>query len=362
MAVSGSGTSADPYIVSSWDEYLTVRPSSVETETFIKFDNKNIENGEFTGSGSGTRNDPYICNTFEEICITLGCKKIWQADIYDDCEETDKMKVYYNSKTDKYAKHIRTPTTIDLEEYLDRDDVTTLDIGGVVDFNGWTLTNIRCINTTNFLNLYKINGVIITNFVCEYDNNSYRVISDNISYIYDSTIQFHISAPKDSQYVYNIYIFPYMYYGLRVKRTSFDISGICTVFYFAEASSNAQSRELKMYDSIVNFDLSVRYISENNAGSYYNTKFTGEIDAMETYSGRDAHTIGYNFTDCIIDANIHTSDNNKCMTKSSSNANNLYNSDKISMSSGTNGFTGISTESLESAEDIAATGFPIGVD
>lgn len=360
MAVSGSGTNADPYIVSSWDEYLEVRPSSVATETFIKFDNKNIENGEFTGSGSGTRNDPYICNTFEEICITLGCHKIWQADIYDDCEETDKMKVYYNSKTDKYAKHVRTPTTIDLEEYLDRDDVTTLDIGGVVDFNGWTLTNIRCINTTNFLNLYKVNGIIITNFVGEYNDSYYRVVGDYISYIYDSTIQFRISAPK-VRYTYTIDIFPYMYYGLTVKRTSFDISGICTVFGFAQASDYTD-RELKMYDSIVNFDLSVRYISENNVGSYYNTKFTGEIDAMEIYSGRDAHTIGYTFTDCIIDANIHTSDNNKCMTKSSSNANNLYNSDKISMSSGTNGFTGISTESLESAEDIAATGFPIGVD
>lgn len=361
MAVSGSGTNADPYIVSSWDEYLTVRPSSVATETFIKFDNKNIVNGEFTGSGSGTRNDPYICNTFEEICITLGCNKIWQADIYDDCEETDKMKVYYNSKTDKYAKHVRTPTTIDLEEYLDRDDVTTLDIGGIVNFNGWTLTNIRCINTTNFLNLYKISGAIITNFVGEYDDSYYRVISDNIRYIYDSTIQFHISAPKSSGYTYTIYIFPYIYDGLRVKRTSFDISGVCTVFGFANESSY-QSRELKMYDSIVNFDLSVRYISENNVGSYFNTKFTGEIDAMEIYSGIDAHTIGYTFTDCIIDANIHTSDNNKIMTKSSTNANNLYNSDKISVSSSTNGFTGISTESLENAEDIAATGFPIGVD
>lgn len=361
MAVSGSGTSADPYIVSSWDKYLTVRPASVATETFIKFGNKNIENGEFTGSGSGTRNDPYICNTFEEICITLGCNKIWQADIYDDCEETDKMKVYYNSKTDKYAKHVRTPTTIDLEEYLDGDDVTTLNIGGVVNFNGWTLTNIRCINTTDFLNLYKITGIIITNFVGEYDNNFYRVISNNTHYIDDSTIQLHISAPKLSGSSDAVDIFPWLYDGLKVKRTSFDISGICTVFGFAQASSY-QSRELKMYDSIVNFDLSVRYISENNVGSYYNTKFTGEIAAMETSLNKDAHMIGYTFTDCIVDANIHTSDSNKCMTKASSNTNNLYNSDKISVSIGTNGFTGITTELLESAKDIAATGFPIGVD
>ena len=359
MAVSGSGTSADPYIVSSWDKYLEVRPSSVTTETFIKFDNKNIVNGEFIGSGSGTRNDPYICNTFEEICITLGCNKIWQADIYDDCEETDKMKVYYNSKTDKYAKHVRTPTTIDLEEYLDRDDVATLDIGGVVNFNGWTLTNIRCINTTDFLNLYKITGIIITNFVGEYDDNFYRVISDNTHYIYDSTIQIHISAPKRSDYSYAIDILPWLYDGLTVKRTSFDISGVCTVLGFAQASSY-QSRELKMYDSIANFDLSVRYISENNVGSYYNTKFTGEIDAMETSLNEDAHMIGYTFTDCIIDANIHTSDNNKLRTRSSSNTNNLYNSDKVSTTM--NGFTGISSASLEKAEDIADTGFPIGVD
>ena len=208
MAVPGSGTIADPYIVSSWDEYLEVIPSSRTTETFIKFDNKNIENGEFTGSGSGTRNDPYICNTFEEICITLGCHKIWQADIYDDCEETDKMKVYYNSKTDKYAKHVRTPTTIDLEEYLDSNDVTKLLLYGVTNFNGWTLTNIRFINVYGgVLDFYKTEGVIITNFVFEHTAASGDVVA-NLFYIKDSCIQLKLSAAQAPAYNYTITAFP----------------------------------------------------------------------------------------------------------------------------------------------------------
>ena len=362
MAVSGSGTSADPYIVSSWDEYLEVRPSSVATETFIKFDNKNIENGEFTGSGSGTRNDPYICNTFEEICITLGCNKIWQADIYDDCEETDKMKVYYNSKTDKYAKHVRTPTTIDLEEYLDRDDVTTLNIGGVVNFNGWTLTNIRCISIDYFLKVYKVKGVIITNFVYECEDAGKNVF-DSMVYIQDSMIQIHISMPIAPSMSWSLKVFSINYGGSKIKKSTIDVSGICNDFALCESSSTA-SNECYIYDSIVNYNLSVRRLYEYYKGTYFNTKLTGKINTVQGSTGAGTnHVLGRSFKDSIIDVEIEdASDYNFFKTIDANNTNSLYNSDKLSLASGTNGFTGITTESLESAEDIAATGFPIGVD
>lgn len=362
MAVSGSGTNADPYIVSSWDEYLTVRPSSVATETFIKFDNKNIVNGEFTGSGSGTRNDPYICNTFEEICITLGCNKIWQADIYDDCEETDKMKVYYNSKTDKYAKHVRTPTTIDLEEYLDRDDVTTLDIGGVVDFNGWTLTNIRCISVSGFLRMYKVTGVIITNFVYECDDSNWDVFY-SMAYIYDSMIQIHLSMPIIVSMGYRLQVFSYRSGGSKIKRSSIDVSGVCNNFCLCEDSSYAEN-VCHIYDSIVNFDLSVKCLYEYNSGKYFNTKLTGKINTLQGSTGANTnHILGRSFTDSIIDVEIEdASDYEVFRSSDTTNVNSLYNSDKLSLASGINGFTGISTESLRSASDIADTGFPIGVD
>ena len=363
MAVSGSGTSADPYIVSSWDEYLEVRPSSVATETFIKFGNKNIENGEFTGSGSGTRNDPYICNTFEEICITLGCNKIWQADIYDDCEETDKMKVYYNSKTDKYAKHVRTPTTIDLEEYLDRDDVTKLLLYGVTNFNGWTLTNIRFINTSGVLDFYKTEGVIITNFVFELTTSSADVVSD-LFYIKDSCIQLNLSASQAIGYSYTINVFPRTgsENGRGIKRTTIDISGVCNYFEMFD-SADTDIYECKIYDSIINYDLLVTQLSNYNYGVYINTKIIGKIEALQYTDSGTYHRIGRSFNNCIIDADIKTVDDGRVFAPyATNNTNSLYNSDKLSLASGKNGFTGISTESLESAEDIAATGFPIGVD
>lgn len=360
MAVPGSGTSADPYIVSDWNDYLEIRPQTVATETFIKFGNKNIENGEFIGSGSGTRDNPYICNTFEEICLTLGCNKIWQADIYDDCEETDKMKVYYNSKTDKYAKHVRTSTTIDLEEYLDRDDVTTLNIGGVVNFNGWTLTNIRCIN--NFFNVYKVEGVIITNFVYENDDNN-RSIFSPMAYIYDSMIQIHLSMPIIPSMSYELQVFSCRSGGSKIKRSSIDVSGVCNHFCLCEDSYYAEN-VCHIYDSIVNFDLSVKRLYEYNSGKYFNTKLTGKIKTLQGSTGANTnHLLGKSFMDSIIDVEIEDATDFKFFKSSSTyNTNSLYNSDKLSLANGINGFTGISTESLESAEGIAATGFPIGVD
>lgn len=361
MAVPGSGTSADPYIVSTWDQYLEVRPQTVATETFIKFGNKNIENGEFIGSGSGTRDNPYICNTFEEICLTLGCNKIWQADIYDDCEETDKMKVYYNSKTDKYAKHVRTPTTIDLEEYLDRDDVTTLNIGGVVNFNGWTLTNIRCINVSDFFCVYKIEGIIITNFVYENDDNHRRVFSP-MAYIYDSMIQIHLSMPIITNMGYKIQVFSYRSGGSKIKRSAIDISGVCNEFALCESSSTS-SNECYIYDSIINYDLSIKCLYEYNKGKFFNTKLTGKIKTVQGSTGiNTSHVLGRVFTDSIIDVEIEdASDYEVFRSSDTTNANSLYNN-KLSLASGINGFTGISTESLKSASDIADTGFPIGVD
>lgn len=362
MAVPGSGTSTDPFIVSDWDDYLKVRPQTVATETFIKFANKNIKNGEFTGSGSGTRDNPYICNTFEEICLTLGCNKIWQADIYDDCEETDKMKVYYNSKTDKYAKHVRTPTTIDLEEYLDKDDVTTLDIGGVVNFNGWTLTNIRCINVSSFLRMYKVEGVIITNFVYENDDNN-RDIFDPMEYIYDSMIQIHISMPIIDDMGYTIQVFSYRSGGSKIKKSTIDVSGVCNHFCLCEDASY-DSNVCHIYDSIVNFDLSVKCLYEYNSGKYFNTKLTGKIKTRQGSTGANRnHILGRAFIDSIIDVEIEDATDFKFFRSSDTyNTNSLYNSDKLSLASGITGFTGISTKSLESAKDIADTGFPIGVD
>lgn len=357
----GTGSSASPFIVLSWGDYLQVRPQTVATDTYIKFGNLNIENGAFVGSGGGTTDNPFICNTFEEVCVALGCNKIWQADIYDDCEDTDKMKVYhYNGR---YAKHVRTPTTIDLEEYLDSDDVTTLDIGGVVNFNGWTLTNIRSINTTDFLRVYKVTGVIITNFVYENDDTN-RYVFSPMAYIQDSMIQIHISMPIFTSMGYNLRVFQYRNGGSKIKKTAIDISGICNVFGLCE-SSNTYSNECHIYDSIVNYNLSVKCLYEYNKGRYFNTKLTGKINTVQGSTGAGTkHVLGRSFTDSIIDVEIEDISDSKTFitTDTSCNANNLYNSDKLTVGSSINGFTGISTESLESAEDIAATGFPIGVD
>lgn len=355
----GTGSSASPFIVLSWGDFLQVRPQTVATDTYIKFGNLNIENGAFVGSGGGTTDNPFICNTFEEVCVALGCNKIWQADIYDDCEDTDKMKVYhYNGH---YAKHMRTPTTIDLEEYFVEGTEATLNLYGIINFNGWTLTNIRAINTDSFVKIYKASGLILTNLVFEYNggtSGNRRILATGVKTISDSMLQCSLSI--SGQYTY---IVPYTNGGGAViERVTMDISGsVTTPFMLAEPSTN-DALVAKFYDCVINESINGATLPNTTStirGYFYNTKLTGSIKYNTTNT---SFTDTKRFADCVVDV-LHKNANNELMdiTLSKTCVNSIYNADKVGTFTAT-GFTPLTTSDLESASDIAATGFPIGVD
>ena len=355
----GTGGSDSPFIVLSWEDFLRVRPSSLATDTYIKFGNLNMENGDFMGSGSGTTDNPFICNTFEEICVALGCHKIWQADIYDDCEDTDKMKVYhYNGH---YAKHMRTPTTIDLEEYFVEGTETTLNLYGIINFNGWTLTNIRAIDTDSFVKIYKTSGLILTNFVFEYNggtSGSRMILARGVKAISDSMLQCSLST--SGQYTY---IVPYTTGGGAViERVAMDILGSITTQFILAESSTTEAAIAKFYDCVINESINGATppgTTSNSRGNFYNTKLTGSIKYDTTST---SFTDTKKFTNCIVDV-LHKNANNELMdiTLSKTCVNSIYNTDKVGTFTAT-GFAPLTTSNLESASDIAATGFPIGVD
>lgn len=120
------------YVVSTWDEFLQYNMSGNN----IKFANPHEENGEIVLSGTGTQADPYIVSTYEEMLFATGATYIWQVKLINR-----EQKIYkYN---DIYCHYDDSLSTIDFnliqpEGFTDR----LYFIADRIDFNGWTLLNI----------------------------------------------------------------------------------------------------------------------------------------------------------------------------------------------------------------------------
>lgn len=122
------------YVVSSWDEFLQYNSSGNN----IKFANPHEENGEIVLSGTGTQADPYIVSTYEEMLFATGALYIHQVKLID----REAKKYRYG---DVYCIYDDSLTTIDFnnEQSMPSGGYTSsLDIVAQVDFNGWTLFNM----------------------------------------------------------------------------------------------------------------------------------------------------------------------------------------------------------------------------
>lgn len=122
------------YVVSTWDEFLQYNSA----ENNIKFANPHEENGEIVISGTGTQADPYIVSTYEEMLFATGALYIHQVKLID----REAKKYRYG---DVYCIYDDSLTTIDFnnEQSMPSGGYTSsLDIVAQVDFNGWTLFNM----------------------------------------------------------------------------------------------------------------------------------------------------------------------------------------------------------------------------
>ena len=148
MAVSGSGTQADPYIVDNWDDFLTVSGSS---SNYVKFANPDRA---ITGDGSSS--NPFVVSTYEEMLLKTGASYIHQVKLID--REAKKYKY-----GDVYCIYDDTLSFIDFNDIMPSGYNSDLTIQAHVDFNGWTLKNMAFNRGVLLRFATPSKGLILTN-------------------------------------------------------------------------------------------------------------------------------------------------------------------------------------------------------
>ena len=120
------------YVVSTWDEFLEYNSSGNN----IKFANPHEVNGEIVLSGTGTQADPYIVSTYEEMLFATDATYIWEVKLINR-----EQKIYrYN---DIYCRYDDSLSTIDFNLIQPEGFIDSLYfLADRIDFNGWTLLNI----------------------------------------------------------------------------------------------------------------------------------------------------------------------------------------------------------------------------
>lgn len=134
------------YVVSTWDEFLQYNfaPNN------IKFANPHEINGEIVLSGTGTHADPYIVSTYEEMLFATGATYIWQVKLID--REQKIYRYRYISDYDEQRNPIYSEIFCKYDDSLSTIDFNDIQPEGFtdrlyftadrIDFNGWTLINI----------------------------------------------------------------------------------------------------------------------------------------------------------------------------------------------------------------------------
>lgn len=176
----------DPVIVDNWTDFLRFYTSA---GVYVKFANKHVDNALNISwgaiSGDGSTNNPYIVSTYEELLFVTGATYIYQVKLVD----SDTKKYMYNDGTrDIYCIYDDSLTTIDFanEPSMPSDGYTSsLYISSQTNFNGWTLWGIICTSTGYWAISYEVRNMRLLNYV----SYNYGVCFGVLETVRDSIIQ-----------------------------------------------------------------------------------------------------------------------------------------------------------------------------
>lgn len=336
MAVSGSGTQADPYIVDNWADFLSLSDSS--HYYYIKFANPHEEGGVFVISGSGTSADPYVVSTYEEMLFATGATYIWQVKLID----RDAKKYKYG---DVYCIYDDTLSTIDFNDIYPEGTTGQLSLYSYADYNGWTLKNLvlryRLTHNYKFDNVRMINTIVRNS--TSFSNGLITAESGINNSIFDVYVDETCSSSGN-----NIF-----YLG------GAEASGIHNCSINLRSSWSVYLGYGSIVNSKINLDVhgTQFYIGKRNESSMKlnNCLLTGTVEATAIKPA-----LGWVIRNTIYDVEF-------IGEQPSDNADNIYtsfyNSDKISDASAlTHGLIPATTEQLKDAQWLYDHGLPIGVD
>lgn len=151
----GDGSQANPYVIDNsdgqaWSDFNTLNNNSDNNGKYLRFADVHVdENGDFDIDGTGTSADPFIVSTYREMLHCTGAPNIHQCKMIAKDSTTREMTYRYDSENPEthvvsstYCRYNPVPTTIDWNS-ISEGSRSTIYVSMHCDFNGWTLLNFR---------------------------------------------------------------------------------------------------------------------------------------------------------------------------------------------------------------------------
>ena len=347
MAVSGSGTSTDPYIVDNWADFLTVNVSG----KYVKFANPSR-----TITGDGSSGNPWVVSTYEEMLTKTGADYVWQIKLIDRT-----AKKYKYHKLVGYDEH-NEPIYDDIF-CLYKDEMTTIDSNNIelptnliiyasVDYNGWTMANIVRHGNSDYITIgndvESIKNLRLKNFTIDgyYESGANYAGCLNLKGkpLINSSVDIHCNSNSGG----TLFI---------TKNAGKITNSNITIIGTGQSVSSAPYSNIDSYtanNTVINYDVELEGTYTSSIW-HKDCLFKGKIANGEGQT----NAICSNATDCVFD--VETGGATK---KNACYGHCIVNKDKLSNLSDwvTDNLYQVDSATIKSATDLAALGFPIGVD
>ena len=350
---------SDPYIIHNYAEF---RASWSATQgKYYQFADINVSGGSYSISGAGTQANPYRVSTYKEMLYITGASYVYECKLIDfDVESPTAVRKYMYGTGDNavFCAFDPTDSTIDFND-VSQEYIGPIEIYNHYDFNGWTFLNPRlslaggvsavltCGNQTPSLS--SVHNLIMLNCMAKGINNSFDKalfcvdIEDSILHI-----TFDATDIGDKQVLFNLGTS----YGMGFNRNSLVLKVIGTANSRFAGSGYGSAN---IQDSILDLDIDIGAVGWTNGNGYLDilrSTIKGTIDCT-SYS---SYFFGV-MSNCIFDCTC----TNTALPKPAIYYSSVYNNEKVGWTDDT-GLVGVTSEQLLSPTALQAAGLSIGVD
>ena len=357
MAVSGSGTQADPYVIDNldgqaWSNFNTL--NSNYTGKYITFADIHVDgNGNYTISGSGTQADPYLVSTYREMLHVTGASNIHQCKLIDNTLPNRELLYRYDSENPEthvvnsiYCRFNPALSTIDFND-LYTDTIGGILVNNLICFNGWTMLNFDVgINSNDFFytsdrSNSHVRELFLLNALATGDNSNVVLFSTRII---DSVVQIECVANSTT----NVYVGRSLYRGMFWERSSLHLT-----IHNCGGFSGAMSNQNVFTDCVIVLDVKCNSAFGSSGVSGFYLRRSVMKGTIQNSSSEGSFVDGG-------ENGIYDVESTATIGRPRDGENCIFNSEKVSWS--TSGWVGATSAELLSPSTLRSKGLSIGVD
>lgn len=377
----GDGSQANPYVIDNsdgqaWSNFNTLNNNSDNKGKYLRFADVHVDgNGDFDISGTGTSADPYIVSTYREMLYCTGASNIHQCKMIAKDSTTREMTYRYDSENPEthvvsstYCRYNPVPTTIDWNS-ISEGSRSTIYVSMHCDFNGWTLLNFKISSgdsgswsgffTCGWVTIDKAdvyNGFFLnTQITCS--SNGYTSLFN--ANIHDNIMHIDVTSTASANSIGFCYSSSY---GHGFSRNSLTLK----IYGNRGFSGYNIGENYEIVDSVIYLDAEFQaYGIPNSDGSNGSISLIrSTLKGKYKFTEAGAKSFIRSCTDSIYD--VETIPENAALVPQVGATRCIYNNEKVAWTQeywAEHGWMGVSSEHLLSPSWLQEnTNFPIGVD